>query len=160
MKKTTAHVTATQPSNRFRSAVPHPGRWPLTGPFTPSTTEQPSKSIQSTYTQHDFERKRSRSPEADTPLPPVSHADEYQDSSIEPSSPGAYHDDDEFEPSDFDEASLADSTSIGSSVYGHSFHNGRRYHKVCSPSPLSNPPLKGKAWISFCSTTSRLPLGG
>ncbi|KAK6189219.1 hypothetical protein LQW54_013501, partial [Pestalotiopsis sp. IQ-011] len=77
----------------------------------------------------DFERKRSRSPEADTPLPPVSHPDEYQDSSIEPSSPGAYHDDDEFEPSDFDEASLADSTSIGSSVYGHSFHNGRRYHK-------------------------------
>lgn len=44
-------------------------------------------------------------------------------------------DEDEFEPSDFapsdyDEESVADSESIASSVYGHSYRNGRRYHKA------------------------------
>ncbi|TGJ81717.1 hypothetical protein E0Z10_g7052 [Xylaria hypoxylon] len=39
-------------------------------------------------------------------------------------------DEGEFAPSDYDEESIADSaSSIGSSIYQHSFHNGRRYHK-------------------------------
>ncbi|KAI1169720.1 S-adenosyl-L-methionine-dependent methyltransferase [Nemania sp. FL0916] len=35
----------------------------------------------------------------------------------------------EFVPSDYDEESLADSMSIESSIYEHSFRNGRRYHR-------------------------------
>ncbi|KAI0517100.1 S-adenosyl-L-methionine-dependent methyltransferase [Xylaria bambusicola] len=36
----------------------------------------------------------------------------------------------EFSYSDYDEESMADSaSSIGSSIYQHSFHNGRRYHR-------------------------------
>ena len=36
----------------------------------------------------------------------------------------------EFSYSDYDEESIADSSSsIGSSIYEHLFHNGRRYHK-------------------------------
>ncbi|KAI1309918.1 S-adenosyl-L-methionine-dependent methyltransferase [Xylaria venustula] len=36
----------------------------------------------------------------------------------------------DFVPSDYDEESIAESaSSIGSSIYQHSFHNGRRYHK-------------------------------
>ncbi|KAI1355512.1 S-adenosyl-L-methionine-dependent methyltransferase [Xylaria sp. FL0043] len=43
---------------------------------------------------------------------------------------GGTDDESEFVPSDYDEASIADSaSSIGSSIYEHSFHNGRRYHK-------------------------------
>ncbi|GKT45233.1 secondary metabolism regulator LAE1 [Colletotrichum spaethianum] len=46
---------------------------------------------------------------------------------------GGIDDDDEFTPSVFDEGSIADdrtdSTSLNSSVYEHSFKNGRRYHK-------------------------------
>ncbi|KAI0907206.1 S-adenosyl-L-methionine-dependent methyltransferase [Ustulina deusta] len=43
---------------------------------------------------------------------------------------GGIHDEGEFTPSDYDEGSIADSaSSIGSSIYQHSFHNGRRYHK-------------------------------
>ncbi|KAF2969775.1 hypothetical protein GQX73_g3800 [Xylaria multiplex] len=43
---------------------------------------------------------------------------------------GGTEDEDEFIPSDYDEMSIADSaSSIGSSIYQHSFHNGRRYHK-------------------------------
>ncbi|KAK8851018.1 Secondary metabolism regulator LAE1 [Apiospora arundinis] len=50
-------------------------------------------------------------------------------SSIAPGSPSTIESG-EFEPSDFDEESLLDdSTSVGSSVYGHSYRNGRRYHK-------------------------------
>ncbi|KAF3017814.1 hypothetical protein E8E14_010496 [Neopestalotiopsis sp. 37M] len=77
----------------------------------------------------EFERKRSRSPEAVTPLPVASDIEDYHSDIIEPASPGAYTDDDEFIPSDYDEESIADSTSVGSSVYNHSYHNGRRYHK-------------------------------
>ncbi|KAK7961754.1 S-adenosyl-L-methionine-dependent methyltransferase [Apiospora aurea] len=55
-------------------------------------------------------------------------------SSITPGSPSTIEDDefepDDFEPSDFDAESLHDSTSVGSSVYGHSYRNGRRYHKA------------------------------
>ncbi|KAM0813946.1 putative Methyltransferase domain-containing protein [Seiridium cardinale] len=80
----------------------------------------------------EFERKVSRSPEHGDPPAIATESDALNGASIEPASPGAYHnDDDEFEPSDYDEASLAESTSIGSSVYGHSYHNGRRYHKAC-----------------------------
>ncbi|RWA09306.1 hypothetical protein EKO27_g5775 [Xylaria grammica] len=36
----------------------------------------------------------------------------------------------EFVPSDYDEESMSDSaSSIGSSIYQHAFHNGRRYHR-------------------------------
>ncbi|KAI1198321.1 S-adenosyl-L-methionine-dependent methyltransferase [Nemania serpens] len=35
----------------------------------------------------------------------------------------------EFVPSDYDEMSIADSGSVGSSIYEHSYHNGRRYHR-------------------------------
>ncbi|KAK8072916.1 hypothetical protein PG996_006264 [Apiospora saccharicola] len=52
------------------------------------------------------------------------------ESSIAPGSPSTIGDEDEFEPSDFDEESLDDTTSVGSSVYGHSYRNGRRYHKA------------------------------
>ncbi|ORY70306.1 S-adenosyl-L-methionine-dependent methyltransferase [Pseudomassariella vexata] len=55
--------------------------------------------------------------------------DTYQLQQIEPGSPGDTSDPDEFEPSVFDDQSLAASTSITSSVYGHSYQNGRRYHK-------------------------------
>ncbi|KAI1115666.1 S-adenosyl-L-methionine-dependent methyltransferase [Nemania sp. NC0429] len=35
----------------------------------------------------------------------------------------------EFVPSDYDEMSIADSASVDSSIYEHSYHNGRRYHR-------------------------------
>ncbi|GKT93275.1 methyltransferase domain-containing protein [Colletotrichum tofieldiae] len=51
----------------------------------------------------------------------------------DPLEAGGTDDDDEFTPSVFDEGSIADdrtdSTSLNSSVYEHSFKNGRRYHK-------------------------------
>lgn len=55
-------------------------------------------------------------------------------STLEPAS-SVDSEEDEFEPSDFapsdyDEESVADSESIASSVYGHSYRNGRRYHKA------------------------------
>ncbi|KAK7994425.1 hypothetical protein PG991_016013 [Apiospora marii] len=52
------------------------------------------------------------------------------ESSIAPGSPSTIEDEDEFEPSDFDVELLDDTTSVGSSVYGHSYRNGRRYHKA------------------------------
>ncbi|KAI0108965.1 S-adenosyl-L-methionine-dependent methyltransferase [Nemania sp. FL0031] len=42
---------------------------------------------------------------------------------------GGTDEDDEFVPSDYDEDSISDSTSVGSSIYQHNFHNGRRYHR-------------------------------
>ncbi|KAI1500204.1 S-adenosyl-L-methionine-dependent methyltransferase [Biscogniauxia marginata] len=42
---------------------------------------------------------------------------------------GGTDEEDEFEPSDYDETSISDSVTIGSSVYEHSYRNGRRYHR-------------------------------
>ncbi|GAW21143.1 hypothetical protein ANO14919_106600 [Xylariales sp. No.14919] len=43
---------------------------------------------------------------------------------------GTEDEEDEFVPSDYDEESMSDSaSSIGSSIYQHAFHNGRRYHR-------------------------------
>ncbi|TKW49507.1 hypothetical protein CTA1_1332 [Colletotrichum tanaceti] len=51
----------------------------------------------------------------------------------DPLEAGGTDEDDEFTPSVFDEGSIADdqtdSTTLSSSVYEHSFRNGRRYHK-------------------------------
>ncbi|KAI0126729.1 methyltransferase domain-containing protein [Xylariales sp. AK1849] len=58
----------------------------------------------------DNERKHSQSPEVGTPPPSVTGTDDAQNPLIEPGSPGQAEDD-EFEPSDYDEASLAASTS-------------------------------------------------
>ncbi|KAI1859685.1 hypothetical protein JX265_004917 [Neoarthrinium moseri] len=66
----------------------------------------------------DVERKHSRSPEGPAPQPSAAATTEdAQTSAIEAASPGAVEED-EFEPSDYDEASLAESTSVGSS-YRH-----------------------------------------
>ncbi|KAL6866874.1 S-adenosyl-L-methionine-dependent methyltransferase [Trichoderma novae-zelandiae] len=46
--------------------------------------------------------------------------------------PGGSDEDGEFSPSEFDAASISDqsdSTSLGSSIYDHSYVNGRRYHR-------------------------------
>ncbi|KAH6645254.1 S-adenosyl-L-methionine-dependent methyltransferase [Truncatella angustata] len=86
----------------------------------------------------DLERKRTRSPDNQTATPALVATDtDAQPGSdlgplIEAASPSDFEED-EFQPSDYDEASMADSTSIGSSIYSHSFHNGRRYHKACLP---------------------------
>ncbi|KAH7018556.1 S-adenosyl-L-methionine-dependent methyltransferase [Microdochium trichocladiopsis] len=37
--------------------------------------------------------------------------------------------DDEFEPSEWDEDNLSDTTSINSSIYAHTYEHGRRFHK-------------------------------
>ncbi|KAI1338850.1 S-adenosyl-L-methionine-dependent methyltransferase [Xylariaceae sp. FL0016] len=43
---------------------------------------------------------------------------------------GGTDEENEFEPSDYDDESIAESTStVGSSVYEHNYQNGRRYHK-------------------------------
>ncbi|KAI0023897.1 S-adenosyl-L-methionine-dependent methyltransferase [Xylariomycetidae sp. FL0641] len=43
---------------------------------------------------------------------------------------GGSDEDDEFAPSDYDDASIAESTSsVGTSVYEHSYCHGRRYHR-------------------------------
>ncbi|GAW25906.1 putative methyltransferase domain-containing protein [Rosellinia necatrix] len=42
---------------------------------------------------------------------------------------GGVDDEGEFSPSDYDDDSMTDSSSMGSSIYQHSFQNGRRYHK-------------------------------
>ncbi|KAK8075679.1 hypothetical protein PG997_010342 [Apiospora hydei] len=66
-------------------------------------------------------------------------------SSIAPGSPSTIEDDefepDDFEPSDFDAESLDDTTSVGSSVYGHSYRNGRRYHKALTNGKLFYAPI-------------------
>lgn len=64
-----------------------------------------------------------------------SEASETGQSSIAPGSPSTIESGEfepsDFEPSDFDDSeSLDDSTSVGSSVYGHSYQHGRRYHKA------------------------------
>ncbi|KAH0491828.1 hypothetical protein TgHK011_003236 [Trichoderma gracile] len=46
--------------------------------------------------------------------------------------PGGSDEEGEFSPSEYDSASISDqsdSTSLGSSIYGHSYVNGRRYHR-------------------------------
>ncbi|KAI1152306.1 S-adenosyl-L-methionine-dependent methyltransferase [Nemania diffusa] len=42
---------------------------------------------------------------------------------------GGIDEEDEFVPSDYDEDSMSDTTSIDSSIYLHSYHGGRRYHR-------------------------------
>lgn len=47
----------------------------------------------------------------------------------------------EFVPSDYDEMSIADSASVGSSIYEHSYHNGRRYHRFRCVTALAKAEL-------------------
>ncbi|KAK7418946.1 hypothetical protein QQX98_003649 [Neonectria punicea] len=61
--------------------------------------------------------------------PPASHGLLHGDALIEA---GGSDEDGEFSASDFDAGSLgdgSDSTSLGSSIYAHSYENGRRYHR-------------------------------
>ncbi|KAM7184108.1 S-adenosyl-L-methionine-dependent methyltransferase [Naviculisporaceae sp. PSN 640] len=50
---------------------------------------------------------------------------------------------DEFEPKDIDGSSFADSTSVASSIYQHSYENGRRYHAYKNARyPIPNDDLE------------------
>ncbi|KAI1630957.1 S-adenosyl-L-methionine-dependent methyltransferase [Biscogniauxia mediterranea] len=62
----------------------------------------------------------------DTSTVPSPEIDPQQATFIEA---GGADEENEFEPSDYDEQSIADSVTVGSSVYEHSYINGRRYHK-------------------------------
>ncbi|KAK7961601.1 uncharacterized protein PG986_002426 [Apiospora aurea] len=60
--------------------------------------------------------------------PPTGHEGIYHEDVIQPAGDNHSVDSDEFEPEEWDAHSSNASTSISSSVYNHTFENGRRYH--------------------------------